>query len=161
MAVNSGQRKETYLTKLTDTSTTDVEGVGAIRMKNGKRYKWVLFNNGTGNVASVVGGVAGYLQTDTDFRTVTSDTADAVAGVGAGVFMAVIADASYGWIQTGGLTAALSVDVTGTTPAIKDAINLSATDLAFKVDPGADEMPCGILMDVTASANLVYLDCMD
>ena len=73
---------------------------------DGKRYKYYLFNNGAGNVASVAGSV-GYVYgvsgagADANKNTCTMDLTDAV--VGAGVFQAVIADGQYGWLQTRGL----------------------------------------------------------
>ncbi len=52
--------KKIFQTKLTDTSTTDKEGVGTLRWEGNKCYKWILYNNGAGSVASVAGGVGYY-----------------------------------------------------------------------------------------------------
>ena len=110
--------KETFVTGLTETATTDVEGVGALRVERDsdgeKMYKWVKYSAGA--VAAVAGNVAYYV-TATGYatQTVTSDLS-ASAEIGAGVLQAVIADGSYGWIQVGGLatlTPALTAGVDG------------------------------------------------
>lgn len=49
--------KIAWATGLSDTSTVDLEGLGAIRWFGNKAYKWVKFNNGQGNVAAVAGNV--------------------------------------------------------------------------------------------------------
>ncbi len=161
MAVNAGQYKTTYLTALTDVKSTDVEGIGVLRWQNGKKYKWVEFHSGTSaTVASVVNGAIGFLATDTSLTTVCTDTTDCIAGLAAGVtLVAGITDEYYCWIQIGGISGALAVNATGTTPAVGDAVSLSATDKAFKIDPGITDLKAGVLTDVTGSANLVYLTC--
>ncbi len=159
MAVNSGQYKTTYITSLTDQKATDVEGVGCLRLENGKLYRWVKFHSGTSaTVASVENGAIGFLATDTSLTTVCTDTTDCIAGLAGGVTLAAgITDGYYIWVQIGGLTGALAVDVTGTTPAVGDAVSLSATDKAFKNDPPITDLKAGVLLDVTGSANLVFL----
>lgn len=158
---NEGARKTSFITAITDVASTDVEGVGAIRYIGLKKYKWVKMNTGeTATVASVVNGAVGYLATDTNLTTVCTDHTDCIAGLGAGVtLVAAITDDYYCWIQIGGPTTALAVDVTGTTPAVGDAVSLSTTDNAFDVDPPITELKAGVLLDVTGSANLVYLTC--
>ncbi len=83
---------------------------------DGNVYKFVLFNNGVGNVASVAGNVAYYhLAGGFASNTVTRDLSDSV-NIGAGVFQAVIADGSYGWVQIRGkatLTKALTAGADG------------------------------------------------
>lgn len=115
MAVQDISQK-VWSTALTDTSTYDLEGVGSIRVVGNKTYKWVKFNNGAGNVASVAGYVAYYYGVGGDAATggyedsvVTMDLTDAYCG--AGVFQAVIADGSYGWIQIRG-AATLAIALT-------------------------------------------------
>jgi hypothetical protein len=68
-----------------------------VRERDGKRYRFVKFDNGTGNVAAVAGNVAYWTATA---GTVCSDESD--WSVPAGVFQGVIADAGYGWIQVYG-----------------------------------------------------------
>lgn len=83
---------------------TSTEGplyaVGQYREEDGKGYRYVLFDNGTGNVASVAGNLA--YQVGTTDWTVTMDVSDTDRNLVAGVFAAVIADGGYGWIQVFG-----------------------------------------------------------
>lgn len=98
------------LTKTYTASELATEGTGfgvgdTFVDKDGKRYKFILFNNGAGNVASVAGNAAYYYGASgaadaATLYTVTMDLTDAV--LPAGAFMSVIADGSYGWIQTWG-----------------------------------------------------------
>ena len=113
--------KQSFQTALTETSTVDKEEVGTIRVEGNKWYKWIKFNNGAGNVASVAGNVAYYYGVSGDAVTggyenseVTMDLTDAY--LGAGVFQAIIADGSFGWIQIKGaatLTTALTAGADG------------------------------------------------
>ncbi len=109
--------KKVFATGLTETSATDMEGVGAIRFEGNKVYKWVKYNNGSGDVASIAGDCAYYYGVAGDAVTggyensvVTMDRTDGF-GVGAGVFQAIIADGEFGWLQIRGpatLTQALT-----------------------------------------------------
>ncbi len=78
--------------------------------RDGKRYRFVLFDNGAGNVAAVAGMGAFLLgtggQSTGATETVTLDKTDALnslASVLAGVFTSVPADGEYCWIQTWGV----------------------------------------------------------
>lgn len=113
--------KRVFATGLTETSIIDLEGIGSIRIEGNKVYKWVKYNNGAGSVASVAGDVGYYYGLSGDAVSggyenseVTMDLTDAY--LGAGVFQAVIADASYGWVQIRGpatLTTALLAGADG------------------------------------------------
>ena len=99
--------KKVFQTLLADTHTTDKEGVGTLRCEGNKVYKYVKYNNGAGDVASVAGDIGYYYGIDANASTggyennvITADFTDAY--LGAGVFQAVIADGSYGWIQIKG-----------------------------------------------------------
>lgn len=78
-----------------------------IRWK-GNTYRYVKFDNGTSNVASAAKGAAHWKTltptTSPPVATVTSDQTDACFGVNgvAGIFLGVITDQYYGWIQVGG-----------------------------------------------------------
>lgn len=147
--------KKVFLTKLTDTSTLDKEGVGTLRWEGNKCYKWVLYNNGAGSVAAVAGNIVFYYALSGDGvsggyenNEVTADVTDS-GGIAAGVLQAVIADGSYGWIQIKGpatLTTALTagsdgnaltaigagdstMDVSG---LVTDAVVAYATDASAK-----------------------------
>ena len=123
--------------------------------KDGKGYKFVLFNNGVGNVASVAGNMcyyygAGGAQDD----TVTMDLSDSV-NIGAGAFQAVIADGDYGWIQTTGkatLTTALTAGADGNALTA-----VGATDGTLDVSLAVTDFICAVADD--ASAKEVLLCC--
>jgi len=107
--------KKIFATGLTETSATDMEGVGTIRHEGNKIYKWVKFDNGAGNVASVIGNFAYYLTAALKNDTVTMDLSDSNF-IGAGVFQSIIADLEFGWIQIMGkatLTTALTAGADG------------------------------------------------
>lgn len=84
--------------------------LGALLRWNGKVYRYVKFDNGSGNVASVAYGVAVWktltmptATTDGVF-TVTMDWTDTLGGKNAvaGIFGGVVTDGYYTWIQVGG-----------------------------------------------------------
>lgn len=152
--------KTSYITSLTDTSTNDLEGVGTIRRESPHSvYKWVQFNNGAGDVASIKGDVAYYYGVSGDPVTggyensvVTMDRTDAF--MGAGVFQAIIANLSYGWIQIRGpatLTQALTAGADGDAlthvgAGADGALDVSAlvtdTIVAFATDISAKKIVC-------------------
>ena len=99
--------KKVFITRLTDTSDKDLEGVGTIRWEGNKCYKWVKYDTAAGNVAAVAGQVAYYMSTG----DVTSDVSASLS-IGAGVLQAAIPDANYGWVQIKG-EATLSIALTG------------------------------------------------
>lgn len=112
-------KKSIFVTRLTDTSTSDLEGVGTIRRENQKQYKWVRYKTAAGPVAAVAGNVAYYYApggvsagATTD---VTSDLSDSAA-LGAGVLQSAPANDEYCWIQTRGpatITPALTAGADG------------------------------------------------
>ncbi len=140
--------KRIFRTKLTDTSTADLEGVGTQRREGDKTYKWVLFNNGAGNVAAVAGNFSYYyLAGGLQDNTVTMDLSDSV-NIGAGVFQAVIPDGSYGWIQIKGpatLTTALTAGADGNalTP-------VGSADGTLDVSGLVTDHVCAIADDISA-----------
>ncbi len=125
---------------------------------DGKVYKFVLFNNGVGNVAAVAGNMA-YVYAVSgasagQTTTVTMDLTD-TQEIGAGMFMSVPADGEYCWIQIKGeatLTTALTAGADGDplTPT-------GSTDGTLDVTTAATDAICAHAID--ASAILVYLDC--
>ena len=151
--------KKIFATGLTETTTFDAEGVGAIRFEGNKVYKWVLFNNGAGDVASIAGDCAYYYGVGGDAVTggyensvVTMDRTDGY--LGAGVFQAIIADGSYGWLQIRGpatLTQALTAGADGNKlshvgAGADGALNVAAavTDghVAIATDASAKKIIC-------------------
>lgn len=125
---------------------------------DGKRYKFVLFDNGAGNVAAVAGNFAYVLAVSGasagQINTVTMDLSDS-AGVGAGVFQSAPADGEYCWIQTWGpatLTTALTAGADGNalTP-------VGSSDGTLDVSALVTDHICAIAID--ASAKLVFVTC--
>ena len=123
---------------------------------DGKRYRFVLFDNGAGNVAAVAGNFAYVLAVSGasagQTTTVTSDLSDS-AGVGAGMFMSVPSDGQYCWVQIAGyatLTTALTAGADGNalTP-------VGATDGTLDVSALVTDHICAIAID--ASAKIVLL----
>ena len=151
--------KRIFATALTETSTIDLEGVGAIRREGNKTYKWIKYNNGAGDVASVVGDVGYYYGVSGDAVTggyenseVTMDLTDGY--IGAGVFQSIIADGSFGWIQVRGAATTTTAPKAGadgdaltmigaTTDGTLDVAAL-VTDaiVAFATDISAKKMIC-------------------
>lgn len=144
------------------TSTEGPEfAVGTVhRANDGKQYKYVEFNNGAGDVASVAGNMAYYYAVSGasagQTTIVTMDVTDS-GGVGAGVFQAVIADGGYGWIQTKGvatLTTALTAGADGNALTA-----IGATDGTLDVSALVTDFICAVAID--ASAKIVMLTCPD
>jgi len=130
------------------------------RHYDGKQYKYVQFNNGVGNVASVAGNACYYYAVSTvsagQVDIVTMDVTDS-GKIGAGVFQAIIADTGYGWIQTKGnatLTTALTAGADGNALTA-----VGTTDGTLDVSGAVTDFVCAIAVD--ASAKIVFLTCPD
>ena len=148
-----------------DRVRTSTEGpefaVGSVhRNYDGKQYKYVEFNNGAGNVASVAGSACYYYAVSGasagQTTIVTMDATDS-GGIGAGIFQAVIADGGYGWIQTKGVAT-----LTGGLTAGADGNALTAVgagDGEFDVVSAFTNFVCAVAVD--ASAEIVFLTCPD
>lgn len=121
----------------------------------GRIYKFVEFDNGTGNVAAVAGNVCYYVsETGAETFTVTSDLSDS-DNVGAGMFMSVPADGEYCWIQVAGpatLTTALTAGADGNALTA-----VGATDGTLDVSALVTDFICAVAID--ASARKVILTC--
>jgi len=160
MAINAGQYKTSYQTALTDFKSTDVEGVGCLRIENGLTYKWVLFSTGGDAVASVVRGPVGYLATDTSLHTVCTDYGDCMVLLLAGITLtAAITTGYYCWIQIGGLSGNLVKAITST--GVGKTVTLSADDQLAVI--GANTIyPGATVVDIVggAGAEQVYLTCI-
>jgi hypothetical protein len=150
------QMKKIFETKLTDTSTSDLEGIGVLRFDGAKVYKWVTYNSGTGTVAAVAGNMTSYHGDDAYSATAADVTSDYTDGViGAGVLQAVIASGSYGWIQIKGvatLTTALTAGADGNALTC-----VGAGDGTLDVSALVTDFVCAVALD--ASAKIVLLDC--
>lgn len=121
----------------------------------GRVYKFVLFNNGTGNVAAVAGNMCYYVaETGAETWTVTSDLSDS-NNIGAGMFMSAPADGEYCWIQVAGpatLTTALTAGADGNALTA-----VGATDGTLDVSAAVTDFICAVAID--ASARKVILTC--
>src|SRR5688572_10849034 len=151
-----------YITgmNLTRTDATPQYRLGTVGQDyTGKLYKYVLFNNGVGNVAAVVGNfcytyaVSG--ASAGQIHTVTMDLTDC-AGIGAGVFQSIPADGEYCWIQTWGdatLTTALTAGADGNALTAVGA----GADGTLDVSAAVTDHICAIAID--ASAKIVFVTC--
>lgn len=83
--------------------------VGTYREENGKGYRYVKMETGTGAVAAVAGNLA-YIHAAADPWDVTMDVSDSDRNLVAGVFQSVIADEGFGWIQTRGYHATVKTN---------------------------------------------------
>ena len=126
--------------------------------KDGKEYRFVKYNKGAGSVAAVANNMAYYYAPSGASAgatsEVTSDLSDS-ATVGAGMLIAVIADGSYGWVQTKGeatLHTALTAGADGNalTPS-------GSTDGTLDVSAAVTDHIAAIAVD--ASAKIVFLTC--
>jgi hypothetical protein len=154
MSILAGANLTATYTTLTDGSTPAVGDI--YQGVDGKRYRFVLFDNGAGNVAAVAGNFAYVLAASGasagDTTTVTSDLSDS-AGVGAGVFQSAPADGEYCWVQISGfatLTTALTAGADGNalTP-------VGSTDGTLDVSGLVTDHVCAVAVD--ASAKIVML----
>ena len=115
----------------------------------GKVYKFVLFNNGQGDVASVAGDFAYYyLAGGTQDDEVTMDLTDSI-GIGAGVFQAVIADGSYGWVQIMGKATLTTAPLAGADGNAMTAVGAS-TDGTLDVSALVTDAICAVADDISA-----------
>ena len=157
-----GGLKKVFATGLTESSLTDIEGIGTIRFENGRWYKWVKYNDGTDNLDIVVGDVLAYFAvTGYAASVVVPDISDAdVLPIGAGLAVkTVTVDATFMWMQIKGL-ATLSLDATGSSPGDGDAICAATnggTNKVVIVDPPDNRVRMGVSID--DSAKTVILDC--
>ena len=126
---------------------------------DGKQYKYVKFNNGADNVASVAGNVAYYYAVSGasagETTEVTMDVTDS-GGVGAGVFQAVIADGGYGWLQTRGVATLTTALTAGADGNALTAVGAGA-DGTLDVSAAVTDFICAVAIDATAK--IVMLMC--
>lgn len=145
----------TALTVSDDPNETDT--LGDIRQERTKRYKYVKFI--TTNV--VAGDVVKYADTagyDASNVLPTTSATEIVAGVVMATQTAATAS-SYGWIQIGGRSGSLAVNMTDT-PLVGSDVEGSGTTKAFRKSITLKQR-AGTALDVTASANVVLLRCVD
>jgi hypothetical protein len=136
--------------KADEVYTSEVFSLGTIhRNHDGKVYKFVKYDTGTGGIAAVAAQVAYYyLASGYNAHIVTSDLSDSV-NLGAGVLQSAPADGEYCWIQIRGpatlalaltagadgnaLTAVGATDGTlDVSAAVTDAVVAFADDISEK-----------------------------
>ena len=145
--------KTFFVTALTASDDSARDSLGDVRQEGGKRYKYVKFITGSVIVGDVVkyASLAGY-----DASEVAPSATAAL--VVAGVAVAAQAIDDFGWIQIGGESDPLAVDITGA-PVIGSNVVSSATTKAFAV--GAGELASyGVALDLT-NPDVVLLSCPD
>lgn len=155
MTICVGAELDRVYTSLTEGRTPAVGSV--YDSIDGKRYKFVLYAEGTGALDLAAGDVVYYVD-DTGYgaSTVTADASDASGQqLGAGVAVAAVtADASYFWVQTRG-PATVTVAIGGT-PGDGDPLTCEgaadkALTKAAESDTGAVYKPvCAYAVDADA-----------
>lgn len=108
-------QKTVWSQGLTEQSATALEELGVKRSdvdSDGyKEYKYVQFNNGSGNVASATNMVVYELISgDTGGTIVTNDVSDSDINHVAGVMPLAMTDLYYGWMQVCGYNSAIRTD---------------------------------------------------
>ena len=91
-------------------SATALYPLGALRIEVNSTaaegnctYRYVKFDNGSGNVAAAAGACCYAISTTaTKQWDVTSDVSTTDSGLAKGVFQSILTDAYYGWIKTKG-----------------------------------------------------------
>lgn len=100
--------KQLFETALTDTRTTDVEGVGVLRFEpDGKVYRWVKAKTATDFLEGqpVCFDIAGGTGSLTSLVQTVLHASDTNLGLFAGITMTAMGTADYGWIQCYGFHA--------------------------------------------------------
>lgn len=113
--------KQLFVTKdITQVSASDLEGVGTVRWKGGKCYRWVQNKH---TVATAIGDLVFHSYANgATFLMKVYDGATNDLGAMAGVAVSVIAVDGYGWIQANGVNEAVSVLKSNTAIAIGDKL---------------------------------------
>lgn len=108
-----------------------------------RKWKYVQFDNGTGDVASAANSVAFYIAASYKDSIVTCDCSDSDPNYVAGVFTQAFTDQYYGWILVGGKA----------TVATDGADDISATDAL--IGSASTDGTCDSVAADTAPTNKV------
>jgi len=101
-------QKILFKTSLTETASTDVEGVGTLRFEeDGKVYRWVQANTATDFLEgqAVCYDIAGGTGSLTSILETVLHASDTNLGLFAGITMTAMETGDYGWIQVYGFHA--------------------------------------------------------
>ncbi len=116
-----------------------------IRDTEGREWQYVKYSSG--GTASVAGGPAFWCQTTTNGCVTTVNTQTGITGEAfAGVFMSIMTDSYYGWIQTRGKTMARCSTVT-----IGCGVTVLVTEGAFEVGTEGTNTIIGHTMEATTA----------
>ncbi len=116
-----------------------------IRDTDGREWQYVLFD--TGGTACVAGGPAFWAQTTTNSCVTTVNTQTGLTGEAfAGVFMSVLTDTYYGWIQIRGKTM-----VNCSTVAVGSAVGPIVTEGYFEAATPGTHTIAGYTMEATTA----------
>lgn len=144
--------------KLTDVSSTAQFRLGTIHESyDGKKYKYVKYDDGTANLDLAAGDVVFYVDdTGYEANTVTADNSDASGQpIGAGVVLATVTDdGSYFWVQTRGLYSAINVALGGSAGdgdplTVKAAADKGLTKAAEADSTGVYKDVCAVAIDAS------------
>lgn len=115
MAARDSFASRVWQTDLTESTLTDVEGVGTLRWSGNKLYRWVM--NNEASTALALGDSCAHqgANTSTMFEKVLIPLTEDLMFL-AGVAIGAIASKSFGWIQVLGYNASVYVkNASGTT----------------------------------------------
>jgi len=135
--------------------------LGSLYRENGKVWRYVQFDNGTGDVAAVAGGAAVWktLAPTSGSFIVSSDYTDAIGkNLVAGILGCVVTDQYYTWIQVGGIVSALLDFSALTGDPVAAAVAgckclYSTTDLKLRLIEAATDPTAVVYGVLIASAN--------
>lgn len=143
---------------LTSVSTTPLYRLGMLHENyDGKKYKYVKYDDGTANLDLAAGDIVFYVDdTGYEANTVTADNSDASGQpIGAGVVLATVTDdASYFWVQTRGLYSAINVALGGSAGdgdplTVKAAADKGLTKAAEADSTGVYKHVCAVAVDAS------------
>jgi hypothetical protein len=171
----TGQTAEVPSTPGNANDATPKAPLGSLYRENGKVWRYVLFDNGSDNIAAAAYGVVHWktLAPASGTFTVTSDYSSAIGkNLVAGVIQSVVTDGYYTWIQVGGITTAQMIFTSLTGDPVAAAVAgckcyYSSTDLKFNlIEPATSPAAIvyGVLIaagNVTAGTGSVLLQNLD
>jgi hypothetical protein len=128
--------------------------LGTLYRYKGNVYRYVKFDNGSGDVAALAGGPVHWktLSPSTGVFTVTSDYTDAAMNVNsvAGIILSVVTDLYHTWIQVGGVALAKS----HASQVAGDIAIGASTDLVFgriAADATITSVPFGVAIEALSA----------
>lgn len=156
--------QDIFVTQISDVDSSARDTVGAIRILDNKKYKYVMIKNTTATVAGVAGDPVAYFPgavDGTSARVVIdltdADTIPVPAGFLCGTVAGTLTVAYYGWIQ---LTGQVTVPTAVTSGVVGNPVYLTTTDKTCAKSVEADSAAAykanmGILITATAANNKV------